>query len=125
MRIAKHGEEGADHAFSFYRVYRHRPHSVLSCWKWNPITGRTHQLRVHALHNRSPHHIAIPNILKTIRTGIFRGGVQKRLHLHARHIDIPHPSGAGLKITAPQPPQYGAELELALFDQADGVKDDE
>ena len=47
MRIAKHGEDGADHAVSFYRVVEQAGQNF--AWlEMEPYTGRTHQLRVHA-----------------------------------------------------------------------------
>ena len=47
MRIAAHGEPGADHAVSEYRVIDANPRAV-SWLELVPHTGRTHQLRVHA-----------------------------------------------------------------------------
>ncbi|MGO6958953.1 RluA family pseudouridine synthase, partial [Rhizobium ruizarguesonis] len=46
MRIAKHGEDGADHAVSFYRVLETAAQN-LAWLEMEPYTGRTHQLRVH------------------------------------------------------------------------------
>src|SRR5690606_16507957 len=43
MRIARHGEEGADHAISHYRVIEQAGQS-LSWLEMQPYTGRTHQL---------------------------------------------------------------------------------
>ncbi|MDO1583763.1 RluA family pseudouridine synthase [Rhizobium oryzicola] len=123
MRIAKHGEEGADHAVSFYRVIDTAAQR-LSWLEMEPYTGRTHQLRVHALHIGHPI-IGDPKYFDEDPNWDFPGGVQKRLHLHARHIDIPHPSGGRLKVTAPLPPHMVQSWNLLGFDQADGVKDDE
>ncbi len=53
MRIAKHGEEGADHAVSYYRVIETAAQN-LAWLEMEPYTGRTHQLRVHALHIGHP-----------------------------------------------------------------------
>ena len=46
----------------------------------------------------------------------FPGGIQKRLHLHARHIDVPHPDGGRLKVTAPLPPHMVQSWNLLGFD---------
>ena len=72
-----------------------------------PLTGRTHQLRVHMAALGTP-------ILGDGKYGgkaAFMEGLEvaKRLHLHARRIALPHPSGTGsLDITA-DPPQHMVE----------------
>ena len=49
MRIARHGERGADHSQSNYRVIEQSGQNL--CWlELQPISGRTHQLRVHTAH---------------------------------------------------------------------------
>ena len=53
MRIAKHGEEGADHAVSYYRVIDQAAQN-LAWLELEPYTGRTHQLRIHCLHLGHP-----------------------------------------------------------------------
>ena len=91
MRIAKHGEDGADHAVSFYRIVEQAGQNF--AWlEMEPYTGRTHQLRVHAAHIGHPI-LGDPKYFDADVNWNFPGGVQNRLHLHARHIDIPHPSG--------------------------------
>lgn len=114
MRVAKHGEEGADHAVSYYRVLETAAQR-LSWLKMEPYTGRTHQLRVHALHIGHPI-IGDPKYFVDDPNWDFPGGVQKRLHLHARHIDIPHPAGGRLKVSAPLPPHMVQSWNLLGFD---------
>ncbi len=53
MRVCKHGEEGADHAVTYYRVIDTAAQN-LAWLEMEPYTGRTHQLRVHALHIGHP-----------------------------------------------------------------------
>lgn len=118
MRIAKHGEEGADHAVSFYRIIDTVAHS-LTWLEMEPYTGRTHQLRVHALHMGHPI-IGDPKYFIDDPNWDFPGGIQKRLHLHARHIDIPHPNGGRLKITAPLPPHMEQSWNLLGLNIEDG-----
>ena len=114
MRIAKHGEEGADHAISYYRIVDTAAQS-LAWLEMEPYTGRTHQLRVHAQHIGHPI-IGDPKYFIDDPNWEFPGGMQKRLHLHARHIDIPHPNGGRLKVTAPLPPHMQQSWNLLGFD---------
>jgi 23S rRNA pseudouridine955/2504/2580 synthase len=123
MRIARHGEDGADHAVSFYRVVEQAGQNF--AWlEMEPYTGRTHQLRVHAAHIGHPI-LGDPKYFEADTNWSFPGGVQNRLHLHARHIDIPHPSGGRLRVTAPLPPHMVQTWNLFGFDQnaADGDDD--
>lgn len=123
MRIAKHGEEGADHAVSYYRVLETAA-QTLAWLEMEPYTGRTHQLRVHALHIGHPI-IGDPKYFIDDPNWDFPGGIQKRLHLHARHIDVPHPSGGRLKVTAPLPPHMVQSWNLLGFDMENGMRGDE
>ena len=124
MRIARHGERGADHAVSFYRVIDSNPRTV--CWvEMQPHTGRTHQLRVHAQHIGHPI-IGDPKYFD-VQNWEIPGGVQKRLHLHARRIQIPHPDPGmpDLDVTAPLPPHMVQSWNLFGFEEADGLVEDE
>ncbi|QND38886.1 RluA family pseudouridine synthase [Rhizobium leguminosarum bv. viciae] len=123
MRIAKHGEDGADHAVSFYRVLETAAQN-LAWLEMEPYTGRTHQLRVHALHIGHPI-IGDPKYFDDDPNWDFPGGVQKKLHLHARHIDIPHPSGGRLRISAPLPSHMVQTRNLLGLDLASAERDAE
>ncbi|MGO8369377.1 RluA family pseudouridine synthase [Rhizobium ruizarguesonis] len=123
MRIAKHGEDGADHAVSFYRVLETAAQN-LAWLEMEPYTGRTHQLRVHALHIGHPI-IGDPKYFDDDPNWDFPGGVQKKLHLHARHIDIPHPSGGRLRISAPLPSHMVQTWNLLGLDLANAERDAE
>ncbi len=67
-----------------------------------PITGRTHQLRVHCAEG-----LGTPIVGDRKYGGeraILGGGeVAAGLHLHARSIETPHPAGGTLRVTAPLP----------------------
>ncbi|WP_319519930.1 RluA family pseudouridine synthase [uncultured Martelella sp.] len=114
MRVARHGEPDSDHAVSYYRVVETAANR-LSWLEMEPYTGRTHQLRVHALHIGHPI-IGDPKYFEDDPNWEFPGGMQKKLHLHARHIDIPHPDGGRLKVTAPLPPHMVQSWNLLGFD---------
>lgn len=121
MRVAKHGEEGADHAVSYYRVLEQAGQS-LSWLEMEPYTGRTHQLRVHAAHLGNPI-IGDPKYFEADTNWDFPGGMQNRLHLHARRIIIPHPDKGVIDITAPMPPHMRQSWNLIGFDEANGEPD--
>lgn len=116
MRVARHGEEGADHAVSFYRVVEQAGQS-LAWLEMEPYTGRTHQLRVHATHIGHPI-IGDPKYFEADTNWEFPGGIQNRLHLHARRIVIPHPDGGTIDVTAPLPPHMRQSWNLLGFDDA-------
>ena len=116
MRVAKHGEEGADHALSHYRVID----QVAQNFAWlemEPYTGRTHQLRVHAAHIGHPI-LGDPKYFEHDTNWDFPGGVQKRLHLHARRIIIPNPGGGMIDQVAPLPPHMVQTFNLFGFDES-------
>ncbi len=116
MRVARHGEAGADHAVSFYRVVEQAGQS-LSWLEMEPYTGRTHQLRVHAAHIGCPI-IGDPKYFEADTNWDFPGGIQNRLHLHARRIVIPHPEKGVVDVTAPMPPHMRQSWNLLGFDEA-------
>ena len=77
-----------------------------------PITGRMHQIRVHLASLGTP----IVGDFKyggTAARG--RGEIENRLHLHARSIDIAHPEGGRLQVTAPLPPHMQKTWRLLGF----------
>lgn len=122
MRVGRHGERGADHSVSFYRVIDANPRKV--CWtEFKPITGRTHQLRVHASYLGHPI-VGDPKYFD-LENWERPGGIQNRLHLHARRIRIPHPDADQpmLDITAPLPPHMVQTWNLLAFEEADGVEE--
>ncbi|MEO0546608.1 MAG: RluA family pseudouridine synthase [Pseudomonadota bacterium] len=124
MRVARHGERGADHAVSNYRVIDSGPRRV-SWVEMKPVTGRTHQLRVHAMHLGHPI-IGDPKYFD-VENWEIPGGVQKRLHLHARRIRIPHPdpSQPVIDVSAPLPAHMQQTWNLLGFEEADGLPDEE
>ncbi|KJS16516.1 MAG: pseudouridine synthase [Hoeflea sp. BRH_c9] len=123
MRIAKHGEQGADHAVSYYRIIDKAAQN-LAWLEFEPYTGRTHQLRIHALHMGHPI-IGDPKYYQHDPNWEFPGGIQKRLHLLARHISVPHPDGGRLSVTAPLPPHMVQSWNLLGFDEATGGEPEE
>ena len=91
MRIARHGEEGASHAVTYYAVVDTAAQK-LAWLSLKPVTGRTHQLRAHMEHIGHP--IIGDEKDFRIENYEFPGGMQNKLHLLARRIAVPHPFGS-------------------------------
>jgi len=114
MRVCPHGTKGGDHAVSHYRLIEAAGRSV-SWLEMQPHTGRTHQLRVHAAHIDHPI-LGDNKYFFADDNWSLPGGIQNRLHLHARRIIIPHPSGGMLDVSAPLPPHMRQSFNLLGFD---------
>ncbi len=113
MRIAKHGEEGASHAVTYYAVVETAGQQV-SWISLKPVTGRTHQLRAHMVH--IGHAIIGDAKYFNKENWELPGGMQNKLHLLARRIVVPHPRGGVIDITAPLPPHMAQSWNLLGFD---------
>lgn len=80
-----------------------------------PLTGRTHQLRVHMAAIGHP----IVGDGKYGGKGAFlTGTISRKLHLHARRLRIDHPDGGKLDIAADLPDHFDASLTTLGFDRS-------
>jgi 23S rRNA pseudouridine955/2504/2580 synthase len=113
MRIARHGEEGASHAVTYYAVVDTAARQ-LAWLSLKPVTGRTHQLRAHMAHIGHPI-VGDPKYFAKENWEL-PGGVQNRLHLLARRIAVPHPRGGTIDVTAPLPPHMQQSWNLLGFE---------
>ncbi|HMO74796.1 MAG TPA: RluA family pseudouridine synthase [Sphingopyxis sp.] len=78
-----------------------------------PLTGRTHQLRVHMAAIGHP----IVGDGKYGGKGAFlTGTISRKLHLHSRRLRIDHPDGGALDVSAPVPEHFAASLDALGFD---------
>jgi 23S rRNA pseudouridine955/2504/2580 synthase len=118
MRVAKHGEDDASHAVSLYSVVDQAGQG-LAWLTMRPVTGRTHQLRAHAAHIGHP--IVGDPLYFDLKDWQLPGGIQNRLHLHARRIVLPHPDGGTIDVTAPLPPHMMQSWNLLGFDANPGA----
>jgi 23S rRNA pseudouridine955/2504/2580 synthase len=107
--------EDAKHAITDYVVIDHAGHE----YAWvaaKPVTGRTHQIRVHLASLGTP-------IVGDFKYGGAAaqpaGEIDNRLHLHARSIDIAHPEGGPLRVTAPLPPHMQKAWKLLGFHESE------
>jgi len=116
MRVAKHGDEGASHALTYYATVDQAAQK-LAWLSLKPVTGRTHQLRAHAAHIGHPI-VGDPKYFD-VENWELPGGIQNRLHLLARRIVIPHPrTGQPVDVSAPLPPHMAQSWNLLGFDAA-------
>lgn len=115
-RVAAGGEDAQKAITLFETIDAAAPRAA---WlKLMPITGRTHQLRVHCAAIGTP----ILGDGKYGGGGAFLPGtgIAEQVHLHARRLVIPHPRGGSLDLTADLPPHmvqtwkyFGFELGAA------------
>jgi 23S rRNA pseudouridine955/2504/2580 synthase len=112
MALVERDAEGAKHAITDYAVLG-QAGQELGWVAAKPVTGRTHQIRVHLASLGTP-------IIGDFKYGGTdarpRGEIEDRLHLHARSIDIAHPEGGRLKVTAPLSPHMLKSWKLMGFD---------
>ena len=122
MRIARHGEEDAQHSITYYAVVDAFAPRV--AWlSMKPLTGRTHQLRAHAEAIGHPI-VGDPKYSASPLTDAHRHdpmravpeGVERKLHLLARRLVLPHPRGGLIDVTAPMPPHMQRSWSLFGFD---------
>jgi 23S rRNA pseudouridine955/2504/2580 synthase len=99
MIVADPKDENAKNAVTIYRNID-RAKSQVALVEMSPITGRTHQLRVHMAHIGTP---LLGDRLygKPAPEGFPRDGLGAGLHLHARRLIIQHPRGGTIDISAP------------------------
>ncbi|MBX3553980.1 MAG: RluA family pseudouridine synthase [Pseudolabrys sp.] len=113
MRAARHGEEGASHAVTYYAVVETAAQQL--AWvSLKPVTGRTHQLRAHMQQIGNPI-LGDPKYFD-IENWKLPGGIQNKLHLLARRIAVPHPRGGRIDVTAPLPPHMQQTWNLIGLD---------
>lgn len=112
MSVVVDNEEGKD-ALTHYRVVQAFDHHM--CWlELRPITGRTHQLRVHLSAIGHP----IVGDGKYGGKSAFPSNVKldKQLHLHSRSIDI---DALDIHVTAPMPEHMLRSWHMLGFSRKD------
>lgn len=131
MRIAKHGESDAQHSLTYYAIVdKVAPRCAWLSMK--PLTGRTHQLRAHAEAIGHPifgdpkyGHRPEDDVRRRDPLRAMPEGLERKLHLLARRLVLPHPKGGELDVTAPLPEHMKKSWELFGFDvkQYDPIED--
>lgn len=80
-----------------------------------PVTGRTHQLRVHTAVALGTPIVGDAKYGGTAAT-LATDALSPLLHLHARALSLPHPAGGMLRVTAPLPPHMKQAWQFFGFD---------
>jgi len=83
-----------------------------------PLTGRTHQLRVHMA---SIGHPIVGDGKYGGPDAFLTGSISRKMHLHARRLVIGLPEGGTLDVTAPLPEHFAASMTYLGFDEAAGA----
>ena len=107
--------EDAKYAITDYSVIDHAGEE----FAWvaaKPVTGRTHQIRVHLASLGTP---IVGDFKYGAQAARGKGAIADKLHLHARSIDIARPDGGRLVVTAPLSDHMQKSWELLGFDADD------
>ncbi|MEO0872321.1 MAG: RluA family pseudouridine synthase, partial [Pseudomonadota bacterium] len=113
-------EEGGQVAKTRYRVIDRA--SDKAAWvELEPLTGRTHQLRVHMA---AIGHPIVGDGKYGGRDAFLTGAISRKMHLHARRLIISEPSnqaakgtaGGKLDVTAELPSHFAASMEALGFE---------
>jgi 23S rRNA pseudouridine955/2504/2580 synthase len=99
-----------------YRVIG-RAGNAASWVELQPLTGRTHQLRVHMA---AIGHPIVGDGKYGGQAAFLTGSISRKMHLHARRLRIEHPEGDLLDVTAPLPDHFAASMAQLGFEEADG-----
>ena len=124
MEIVERESDDARHAITDYAVVD-RAGEEFAWVAARPVTGRTHQIRVHLASLGTP---IVGDFKYGAQDARGKGGIADKLHLHARSIDIARPDGGRLHVTAPLPAHMMKSWELLGFDaerEADPFKQKE
>lgn len=122
MRVARHGEDGAQHSLTYYAIVEKA--APRCAWlSMKPLTGRTHQLRAHAEAIGCPifgdpkyGHRPEDDVRRRDPLRAMPETMERKLHLLARRLILPHPKGGTLDVTAPLPPHMLESWDVFGFD---------
>lgn len=113
MVVVENGTPGGVHSQSYYSA----TDVAGRRFAWvtlKPVTGRTHQLRVHMAQLGNPI-IGDPRYFN-IENWEPAEGLGEGLHLHARRIALPLRNGKRLDVSAPLPPHMAQTFDALGFD---------
>ena len=106
-------KENGQTAKTLYRVVD-RAGNRAAWVELQPLTGRTHQLRVHLA---AIGHPIVGDGKYGGQDAFLTGSISRKMHLHARRLIIEHPDGAPLDVTAALPTHFAASMNQLGFDE--------
>ncbi len=116
MAPAERNDPDGQRAITDYRTLDHAARK-LAWLELQPLTGRTHQLRVHCVALRAPilgdEKYEEPD--QNMAFSALVEGLSSDLHLHARRLVLPHPAGGELMVEADLPPHMAATFKTLGF----------
>jgi 23S rRNA pseudouridine955/2504/2580 synthase len=104
--------EGGLSARTRYRVIE-RAGNRAAWVELQPLTGRTHQLRVHMA---AIGHPIVGDGKYGGQEAFLTGTISRKLHLHARRLRIDHPDGGQIDVTAELPEHFAQSMANLGFD---------
>jgi 23S rRNA pseudouridine955/2504/2580 synthase len=114
--VADRKDKEGQRAYTNYRTIDNAGQKF--AWmEFQPLTGRTHQIRVHSVSLGAP----IVGDAKYAEPrdngsgGSFVEGLPDKLHLHARRLLLPHPAGGTLEVEADLPPHMRESFSTLGF----------
>lgn len=113
---AERGDKAGTYAITDYRTLDNAAQK-LAWLELQPLTGRTHQLRVHCVAIGAPilgdtkYHEPDQNDAGSALVS----GLSAKLHLHARSLLLPHPNGGTLLVEAELPPHMRQTFDTLGF----------
>lgn len=102
---AERDDDDAARAITEYRTLDHAARK-LAWLELKPLTGRTHQLRVHCVALRAPI-LGDVKYARPDQNNAFAAtvaGLSEKMHLHASCLVFPHPAGGRMRVEAELPP---------------------
>lgn len=107
-------EADGQRAVTRYRVVE-RAGNRAAWLELEPLTGRTHQLRVHCA---AIGHPIVGDGKYGGQAAFLTGSISRKMHLHARRLIIDHPDGDRIDAVADLPDHFAASMEQLGFDQS-------